>query len=161
MAHIPYGYSIERGRAVVVPEEAERLKTFFETYLSGCSIRIAGGSAGIAYSHAGLRRLLTSSVYLGTEYYPAILERETYDAVQEALERRTHAGHTKPLPIAPVETKFVVAFPDENAAKELKEKGIVAYLYSRIAPCATGRKKMNHEEWTRLEAWRKMIQEEE
>ena len=25
MAHIPYGYKIERGKAVIVPEEAERI----------------------------------------------------------------------------------------------------------------------------------------
>ena len=67
MAHIPYGYRIERGKAVIVPEEAERIRTFLNAYLDGFSIKNAGAEAEIPLSKSALRKLLGNEVYLGTD----------------------------------------------------------------------------------------------
>ena len=112
MAHIPYGYKIEGGLAVIIPEEAEKLQTFLDIYLKGSSIQASAKSAGLPHAPASLRRMLSNPLYLGTDYYPPIVAPETFAAVQTALAQRTHPGHTKPPQVIPVYTKFVLTFPE-------------------------------------------------
>ncbi|SKB00874.1 hypothetical protein SAMN05443428_1513 [Caloramator quimbayensis] len=38
MSHIPFGYTIQNGKAVVNEKEAVQVKELFETYLSGLSL---------------------------------------------------------------------------------------------------------------------------
>ena len=64
MAHIPYGYKIERGKAVIVPEEAERIRTFLNAYLDGLSIKNAGAEAEIPLATSALRKMLSSEVWI-------------------------------------------------------------------------------------------------
>ena len=45
MAHIPYGYRIVGGKAVIDSEAKERLDVFFDEYLSGASISKAAKEA--------------------------------------------------------------------------------------------------------------------
>jgi hypothetical protein len=42
MSHIPFGYTIQNGRAVVNEEEAVKIKKLFEAYLSGLSLSRSG-----------------------------------------------------------------------------------------------------------------------
>ncbi|OJU13426.1 MAG: recombinase [Clostridiales bacterium 43-6] len=83
MGHTPYGYRIENGKAVVDETAAEQIKTLFQSYLTGDSLATAAKKAGIEAFHAGIGRMLQNKRYLGDAYYPAIIDLDTFEAVQE------------------------------------------------------------------------------
>ena len=70
MSHIPYGYRIENGKAVIDEKAAEQVRTLFDAYLSGDSMNTAAGKAGIKSFHAGIGRMLCSARYLGDGFIP-------------------------------------------------------------------------------------------
>src|SRR5260370_35445260 len=121
---VPLGYDVENKRLVVNPEEADRVRIIFRRYLElGCLTKLArelrergiqtkvthrgDGSlrAGIPCTKGPLAYLLKNRVYVGEivhkgQYYPGehapIIERELFDAVQQALASRAQAcGHTR------------------------------------------------------------------
>jgi hypothetical protein len=53
MSHIPFGYAIQNGRAVVNEEEAVKIKKLFEAYLSGLSL-----------TEAAKKRVLSATTHL-------------------------------------------------------------------------------------------------
>ena len=154
MAHIPYGYKIERGRAVIVPEEADKIKVFISLYLDGYSVRAAGGKAEIRLSPTTLTKLLRSALYLGTDYYPALLDRKTFEAVQEAYESRTHSGQSRPSPITPVKRLFRMKAPNNAGAGQMSAADAAACLYSLIEPDPKGSASITKEETAAVNAWR-------
>ena len=158
MAHIPYGYRIERGKAVVVPGEAERIRTFLQAYLDGLSIRKAGEKAAIPLCVSALRGILDNEVYLGTDYYPPIVDRDTFDAVRHDCLARTHAGPSRPSPIEPVRSRFEMALPDHLDAGWLCAVDLAAYLYSLVKPSDRGHAEMTAEEKQAMASWREQAQ---
>jgi hypothetical protein len=89
MSHIPFGYTIQNGRAVVNEEEAVKIKKLFEVYLSGLSLTEAAQKAGIKRCHTSIARMLTDKRYVEDKFYPPIISRDTFEEVQ--LERRRRA----------------------------------------------------------------------
>ena len=93
MSHTPFGYRIENGKAVVNNEAAEQVKILFRSYLSGDSLDSAAKKAGIEAFHAGIGKILRNVHYLGDDYYPAIIDPDTFAAAQaERLSRAEHLG---------------------------------------------------------------------
>ena len=88
MRHIPYGYRIENGRAIPDPDEARRVRAFFEDYLNGASQQEAARQNGIHRAQATLGKMLRDKKYTGDGFYPPIIPRETFDRVQEERKRR-------------------------------------------------------------------------
>ncbi len=114
MGHTPYGYRIESGKAVIDNEATDRIRTLFNSYLSGDSLDTAAKKAGIKSFHAGIGRILQTARYLGDEYYPAIIEPDTYMAVQaERIKRAEKLGRIR----EPKEEKKVV-FPSSFRMNE-------------------------------------------
>lgn len=89
MSHIPFGYTIQNGRAVVNEEEAVKIKELFGAYLSGLSLTEAAKNAGIKRCHTSIARMLTDKRYEEDKFYPPIISRDTFEEVQ--LERRRRA----------------------------------------------------------------------
>ena len=89
MSHIPFGYTIQNGRAVVNEEEAVKIKKLFEAYLSGLSLAEAAQKAGIKRYHTSIARMLTDKRYVEDKFYPPIISRDTFEKAQ--LERRRRA----------------------------------------------------------------------
>jgi hypothetical protein len=89
MSHIPFGYTIQNGRAVVNEEEAVKIEKLFEAYLSGLSLTEAAKNAGIKRCHTSIARMLTDKRYVEDKFYPPIISRDTFEEVQ--LERRRRA----------------------------------------------------------------------
>jgi hypothetical protein len=105
MGHTPFGYRIESGKAVIDNEATDQIRTLFNSYLSGDSLDTAAKKAGIKSFHAGIGRILQTARYLGDEYYPAIIEPDTYMAVQaERIKRAEKLGRIR----EPKEEKKVV-----------------------------------------------------
>ena len=126
----PYGYRITEGRAEPVPEEHRRLREFFDGYLSGLSIRDAAARAGIPRSASCCRSMLTNPVYLGTDYYPPLIEPELMERAAARAEARSahlrgipHSQAAKPVP---VRTEFSLPPPEELSGLD------AAQLYERI-----------------------------
>ena len=91
MGHTPLGYRIENGIAVVDEHAAEQVQALYQSYLSGDSLRTVANKAGIDAFHAGIGRILKNRHYLGDDYYPAIIDPDTFAAVQEERIRRASA----------------------------------------------------------------------
>ena len=83
-----YGYRIKNGRAYAEPSEAARIVSFFTLYSEGAGIKDAARSAGVPLSSAACRNMLSNRVYLGTDFYPQLVDKELFDTVQEEKERR-------------------------------------------------------------------------
>lgn len=91
MGHTPFGYRIENGVAVVEKKAAEQVQALYQSYLSGDSLRTVANKVGIDAFHAGIGRILKNHHYLGDDYYPAIIDPDTFAAVQEERIRRASA----------------------------------------------------------------------
>ena len=89
MSHIPFGYTIQNGRAVINEEEAVKIKKLFKVYLSGLSLSEAAKNAGIKRCHTSIARMLSDKRYVEDKFYPPIISRDTFEEVQ--LERRRRA----------------------------------------------------------------------
>jgi len=89
MEHTPYGYRIENGQAVLDEKAAEQVRTIFRSYLTGDALATAAQKAGIKAFHAGIARMLHNTRYLGDAYYPAIIDPNTFAAVET---ERVRAG---------------------------------------------------------------------
>ena len=108
MAHIPYGYRIAGGKAEIDPEAKEKLDAFFASYLAGASIDKAAKEAGINRRHSVMAKMMQNPLYLGTDYYPAIVDRATFDAVADEMASRSvhHKPRGSNMVIRQVMTRF-------------------------------------------------------
>lgn len=91
MGHTPFGYRIENGVAVVDEHASEQVQALYQSYLSGDSLRTVANKVGIDAFHAGIGKILKNRHYLGDDYYPAIIDPDTFAAVQEERFRRASA----------------------------------------------------------------------
>ena len=133
MPHIPYGYMIVEGKAVVDQMEASKLKELFNAYLSGLSLMDAAEKAGIKRYHATIARMLTNKRYLGDEYYPKIIDRDTFYKVEdEKIRRAKMLGRIwdgKPKDEVNKSFRFSMPTPDELYDDPFKQ---AEYAYSLI-----------------------------
>ena len=83
MAHIPYGYRIENAIAVVDEVEGEKVVSLFEEYIIGKSMIAAAIKVGIDKTHSMIGKILKNRIYLGTKFYPKIIDEVTFNKVQE------------------------------------------------------------------------------
>lgn len=96
MSHTPFGYRITNGKAVIDNEAGEQVKSLYLFYLSGDSLTTAAQKAGIESFHANIGRILRNARYTGDAYYPAIINRNTFDSVQlERIRRAEKLGRIR------------------------------------------------------------------
>ena len=88
MAHVPYGYKIENGVAVIDEVRGEQIKALFQGYLEGVALQPLAARTGISKFHAALAKLLEDRRYLGDGYYPALVDEMTFRKAQEERNRR-------------------------------------------------------------------------
>lgn len=96
MQHVPYGYVIQDGKAVIDQTASPQVKELYCAYLSGLSLRDAAQRAGIKSYHATVAKMLTNKRYLGDEYYPKIIERDIFERAEaEKLRRAQMLGRIR------------------------------------------------------------------
>ena len=88
MGHTPFGYRIENGIAIIDKPAAAKLRLLYKNYLSGMSLSKAAAEAGIPTYHGTAKRLMETVHYLGDSFYPAIIDKDTYQKAQEERKRR-------------------------------------------------------------------------
>lgn len=85
-----YGYKIINGKAVIDEQEAGIIISIFNGYISGLSMKAVAANAGVLMQHSAVKRILMQDAYIGTDYYPAIISRETF---AKANGRRLHRAN--------------------------------------------------------------------
>ena len=134
MAYVPYGYTITDGIVTVDERAADQVRVFFEKYISGLSLAVAGEQAGIEKTHSSMGLILKNVHYLGNEVYPAIIDKETFDKAEEVRSKRVKdlgrivelAAFSSPPPIERFKMKKSEGkLPDDPV-------GRAEYLYSLI-----------------------------
>lgn len=136
MTHIPYGYHIENGIAVVDEVDAERIKALYQEYIDCKSIIAAAKKAGIDKTHSVIGRFLKNKVYLGTAYYPQIIDEDIFTKVQEIREdnarNQNRIGIYRPHPKAEIGA-FKIRTIEEKYRDPYKQ---AEYAYSQIVEVA-------------------------
>ena len=88
MGHTPFGYRIENGTAVIDESTATKLRQLYKNYLSGMSLSKAAAEAGIPTYQGTAKRLMETAHYLGDDFYPAIIDKTTYQKAQKERKRQ-------------------------------------------------------------------------
>lgn len=133
MGHTPYGYRIENGCAVINEEEAAKIRKLYENYFAGMSQSKAAIKAGIETYHSSAKRLMQNRHYLGDDFYPAIIDQETFDKAETIrLERAGKLGRLNRVKEAKPE-KVPTYFRFAEAEQHYEDPRLQAeYLYSLI-----------------------------
>ncbi len=94
----PYGYKVENGQLVIIPEQAAVVKRIFQSRLAGNScqkIANALNADNILYCGrisvwdiTNVKRLLKNPCYAGERDYPIIIDAETFQAAQQVRLRK-------------------------------------------------------------------------
>lgn len=103
--HMPLGYRIENGKAVIVPEAAAIVKQVFQDYSSGISTyRIAkeltkqgvlNASHKPSWNHGSIGKILENQKYLGDGFYPPMIDGDLFEQVQKRrMEKQVQLGRT-------------------------------------------------------------------
>lgn len=125
-----YGYKIINGKAVIDEQEAGIIISIFNGYISGLSMIAAAANAGVSMPHSAVKRILMQEAYIGTDYYPAIISRETFaKANGRRLHRANQHGCEKRYTAPPIHKAFELAVAETNF-DDLAEQA--EYIYSLI-----------------------------
>ena len=125
-----YGYKIINGKETVDEQEAAIIIKIFNGYLSGMSLRDAAVNAGKAMVHSTVKRIICNFCYVGDDFYPAIISRQTFSRANAELIRRSEKlVGKKRLRTPPVYTQFKITAPE----KHYDDPAVQAeYIYSLI-----------------------------
>jgi len=133
MSHVPYGYRIENGKAVIYEEKAEQVKKLYKAYLSGLAYVPAAEAAGLKLYHTGAKKMMQNKRYLGDDYYPAIIDNETFEAAEtERVKRQVKLGRVfddKPAKENKVDSDFKMPKVQMKYEDPFKQ---AEYVYSLI-----------------------------
>jgi hypothetical protein len=131
MRIIPYGYRIENGLAVTDKNESKALQQAFKFYLNGDSLQAISNKLGIKRNPSGMLNLLADKRYLGTDFYPPLINNEIFDQVQKAHQDRKRHSSQSTLSVKP--TKVCVDFEMEPIVQHSDDPYAQAqYIYSLI-----------------------------
>lgn len=96
---VPFGYAVEKGKKVIVVDEAAVIIEVYEHYCSGETFKQIADSLtarGVKYlkndsqwNKNNVARLIDDSRYLGNEEYPQIVPAELYERVRTCREGRS------------------------------------------------------------------------
>lgn len=95
--HTPIGYKVINGKIEVCEEHKNLVVQIFTDYDNGISAwqiaktlkenGVTNAHDKVSWSHSVIGRILENHNYLGTEYYPQIIDRELFDRVQKRREQ--------------------------------------------------------------------------
>ena len=103
--HMPLGYRIENGKAVIMPETAAIVKQVFQDYNNGISTyRLAkeltekgvpNASHKPSWNHGSIGKILENRKYLGDDFYPPMIDKGLFEQVQKRrMEKQVQLGRT-------------------------------------------------------------------
>lgn len=97
MAYIPYGYQIQNGKALINIREQHKVEVLYQAFSQGATLKECLLASGIERSLCGIRAILRDRTYLGTDFYPRMLDVSLIQAVDHELEVRAAStrGHRR------------------------------------------------------------------
>ena len=130
---IPYGYRIGKAKALIDPEEKEKLFRLFKAYAAGMRLKDCIAKAGIEKSAPTCKSMLSNRDYLGTDFFPQIISEDLFDEVQVELGRRKRPPKFMPKKseVLKVYTGFT-ATKEKRAVEDPKERAV--NQFNRIKP---------------------------
>lgn len=128
-----YGYELKNGRLAVKRKEANRIRKIFRLYIEGNSLDRCAKECGLSFAHSQVKNILTNKKYMGNEFYPAIIDKETFQKAGEEIAKRTKTRQSKPT----VQDKPSIATPKHFVFLPAFEKfenpfAQAEYIYSLI-----------------------------
>lgn len=94
--HIPLGYCIQNGNAVIEPITAAIVRNIFTDYKNGKSTYqiakelseqgILNANSKPKWYHGGVGKIIENRKYLGDDFYPVLIEQELFDSAQQRRE---------------------------------------------------------------------------
>ena len=107
------------------------MRILFSGYLSGLALVPAAEAAGLTLLYSDAKRILQNEHYLGDDFYPAIIDNETFSKVAEERKRRARAlgrirERTSQSP-RKAETTFIIGKITRRYDDPFKQ---AAYIYS-------------------------------
>lgn len=84
-----YGYEMINGNVVINQREAGIVRQIFRNYISSMSFTMSARKAGITLSHSSVKRILLKKCYVGDDFYPAIIDRETFLTAYDRIKANT------------------------------------------------------------------------
>ena len=130
---VPFGYRLKNGKPVIYEEEAGKIRAIYAGYLSGLSFAVAADKVGLDLYHGTVRNMMRDRRYLGTGFFPAIIDDETFNAVEVERQRREKAlGRTKRkrrTSDAVIHTEFSFTKPEMKYTDPFQQ---AEYAYSLI-----------------------------
>lgn len=125
-----YGYKIINGKAVIDEQEAGVIVNIFNGYVSGLSMKAAAENAGVSMQHSTVKRILMQNIYIGTDYYPAIISRETFaKANGRRIHRANQHSHEKRYTAPSIHKAFELAATETHFDDPMQQ---AEYIYSLI-----------------------------
>ena len=106
----------------------------YESYLRGLSLIAAAKESGFQMKHSSAKRIMQNPRYLGDGFYPAIIDRETFDAFEVERKRREEVlgrdkREKKTVEAVPAPTSFRMAKPTKAFSDPYRQ---TEYIYSLI-----------------------------
>lgn len=102
---ILFGYIMENGKNSIKNSDADIVRKSFTDYINSTSLKakaeeltedqIKYAPGKYDWNKNRVQRMLTDKRYLGTEQYPPIIDRETFDAVQKIMAERNTQKNCK------------------------------------------------------------------
>lgn len=123
-----YGYEMINGNVVVNQHKAEIIRQIFKNYISGMSYDMSAKMAGASFKHSSVKRLLLKKCYLGDDFYPAIIDKETYLKAYDRITVNRFTGH-KRRKDAVIHTEFEMDIPTQSFEDPFEQ---AEYIYSLI-----------------------------
>ena len=118
---------------VIDPQQAERLRDFFQQYISGKSLKGAAEVAGIGQKvyHIAAKKMLMNRCYIGEGDYPEIISTDIFDQAQAEICRRGALHTRKPKLYQDISqpTGFKMRHPVQNYDDPVAQ---AEYIYSLI-----------------------------
>lgn len=102
MGHTPFGYRIKNGKAVIDEAAAAQVRDLYKNYLSGLSLTNAAKEAELGLLHSGAKHMMLNRHYLGDDFYPAIINPASFDAISAELSKRSTQLGRNDRYIAPI-----------------------------------------------------------
>ena len=133
MSRISYGYKVKYGSILIKEKEAKTLRLVFRAYLDEPSLSSTIRKMNLPFNHSQLARLLRNPIYLGDDIYPAIVQYELFEAVQEKrqeqIAKSSGRGRTKEVKPPVIATTFTLRDEKEFFDDPAQE---AEYRYSLI-----------------------------
>lgn len=134
MRNTALGYRIVNGKAVIDEKEAIIVRELYRNYLDGMSLCASAEKVGLKLPASSVSRILQNRRYLGDDFYPPLIDEETYSRTLQERERRMKAlSRTNLLkPKIPKTAPAEFFFSDKDSLHKGTPAEVAEYLYSMI-----------------------------